>query len=67
MVGTGIDRVLLLICMATLGSDVTVACVMLDVIVNMSSSFTGGCIEAVSSLGSMAYGAENHDLVRQYV
>lgn len=40
---------------------------MIDVIVGISSEFTGGWIEAISSLGSMAFGANNYELVGQYV
>ena len=66
VVGTVTNLVLLVIFTVTLGSDVTVACVMVDAIVSVSSSFLGGCIEAVTSPGSMAYGAENYKLVCQY-
>ena len=66
VVGTVDGLVLLLIFTATLGADITVACVMVDAIVGMSSRFLGGYIKAMSSLGSMCYGAENYDLVGQY-
>lgn len=39
---------------------------MVDLITGISSSFNGGWIEAVSSLGSMAYGARRYDLIGQY-
>lgn len=39
---------------------------MVHLITEISSSFNGGWIEAVSSLGSMAYGAGHYDLVGQY-
>lgn len=44
-----------------------VAFAMTDGFVGISSEFMGGWIEAISSLGSMAYGANNHALVGQYV
>ena len=34
--------------------------------VGVSSSFTGGCVEAVSSLANMAYAAENYEVVGRY-
>mmetsp|Transcript_11650 Transcript_11650/g.24956 ORF Transcript_11650/g.24956 Transcript_11650/m.24956 type:complete len:723 (-) Transcript_11650:96-2264(-) len=60
-----------LICLAlishTIGTDSMVAYMMVDAIVGITSSFTYGWIESVSSLGSMAYGAENYELVGRYV
>ena len=38
-----------------------------DVVCGISTSFMGGWVEAVSSLGSQAYGAGNYTLVGQYV
>jgi len=35
--------------------------------VGVSSEFMGGWVEAISSLGSMAFGAGNYELVGQYV
>ena len=66
VVKTVANLALLVIFAATVESDVTVACVMVDAIVSVSSSFLARCIEVVSSLGSMAYGAENYNLVGQY-
>ena len=66
MTGTVTNLILLIIFTATLGSNATVACVTVDAIVGVSSSFLEGCIKVVSSLVSMAYGAENYDLVGQY-
>ena len=40
---------------------------MVDIICGVSSEFMGGWIEAISSLGSMAYGAKNYELVGSYV
>lgn len=50
-----------------LGTDAMVAFAMVEVIVGTSSSFLNGWIEAISSLGSQAYGAENYELLGQYV
>ena len=44
-----------------------IAFAMVKVIVGISASFMGGWVEAISSLGSMAYGAGNCELVGQYV
>ncbi len=38
-----------------------------DIFVGVSGEFMRGWVEAVSSLGSMAYGAGNWELVGQYV
>ena len=51
----------------TLGTDAMIAYVMVQTIVGISSSFFGGLVEAVTTLSSMAYGAENYKLAGQYV
>ncbi|KAL7533831.1 hypothetical protein ACHAWF_004665, partial [Thalassiosira exigua] len=50
-----------------LGTDSAVSYSMVSIVVGIGSSFMGGWVEAVSSLGSMAYGARNCELVGQYV
>ncbi len=50
-----------------LGTDAMIAYILVDLTVGTTSEFLGGFIEAVSSLGSMAYGAENYFMVGQYV
>ena len=42
-------------------------CVTTDVVVGVSGEFMKGWVEAISSLGSQAYGARNYELVGQYV
>ncbi|KAL7433750.1 hypothetical protein ACHAXH_002645 [Discostella pseudostelligera] len=64
---TGSDLIIVAIISQNLGTDDMVAYAMVDLIVGVSSSFMGGWIEAVASLGSMAYGAENYELAGQYV
>jgi hypothetical protein len=61
------ELVALVIISQKLGTDSVIACIMVDVLVGISSAFMGGWIEAISSVGSMAYGAENYELVGQYV
>ena len=51
----------------TLGTDAMIAYVMVQTIVGITSSFFGGFVEAVTTLSSMAYGAENYKLAGQYV
>jgi len=58
--------IILAIISQNLGTDNMVAFAMTDVIVGISSSFMGGWIEAISSLGSMAYGAGNYELCGSY-
>eukprot|EP00579_Thalassiosira_antarctica_P001896 CAMPEP_0201871326 /NCGR_PEP_ID=MMETSP0902-20130614/4272_1 /ASSEMBLY_ACC=CAM_ASM_000551 /TAXON_ID=420261 /ORGANISM="Thalassiosira antarctica, Strain CCMP982" /LENGTH=750 /DNA_ID=CAMNT_0048397275 /DNA_START=148 /DNA_END=2400 /DNA_ORIENTATION=+ len=65
--GTMSDLITLAIISRQLGTDAMVAYAMVGVIVGISSSFMGGWVEAISSLGSMAYGAENYELLGQYV
>ena len=50
-----------------LGTDAMVAYALVDLTVGTSSAFLGGFVEAVSSLGSMAYGAKNYFAAGQYV
>ncbi|KAL7552150.1 hypothetical protein ACHAWF_015368 [Thalassiosira exigua] len=40
---------------------------MVDIITGIGSSFFGGWLEAITSLGSQAYGADNYELLGQYV
>lgn len=40
---------------------------MVDILCGISSEFMGGWVEAISSLGSMAFGARNYELVGLYV
>jgi MATE family multidrug resistance protein len=51
----------------TLGTDAMIAYVMVQTIVGISATFFGGFVEAVTTLSSMAYGAENYKLAGQYV
>ena len=50
-----------------LGTDPMIAYAMVEVIVGVSSAFMMGWIETVNSLGAMAQGAENLELVGQYL
>ncbi|KAL7544226.1 hypothetical protein ACHAWF_007606 [Thalassiosira exigua] len=50
-----------------LGTDAAVAYAIVTIIIGISSSFMEGWVEAVSSLGSMAYGAENYEKAGQYL
>jgi len=51
----------------SLGTDDMVAYAMVGSIIGVSSSFLGGWVEAISSLGSMAYGAGNYKLTARYL
>ena len=51
----------------SLGTEDMVAYAMVGSIIGVSSSFLGGWVEAISSLGSMAYGAGNYKLTGRYV
>lgn len=51
----------------SLGTDDMLAYTMVGLIIGTTSSFLAGWIEAVSSLGSMAYGAGNYKLLGQYL
>lgn len=64
---TTADLVILAIISQYIGTDSMIAYAMTDVIVGISASFMGGWVEAISSLGSMAYGAGNFELAGQYV
>ena len=50
-----------------LGTNAIIAWIMVDTVMGTTSTFTGGSLETVTSLGSMAYGAGNYVLVGQYV
>lgn len=50
-----------------LGTDAMVAFAIVHLTVGTTSAFLGGYVEAVSSLGSMAFGARNYFAVGQYV
>ena len=67
IIKTTADLVLLAIVSQNLGTDSMIAFAMVEVIVGISSSFMYGWIETVNSLGAMAYGAENYELVGQHV
>ncbi|KAL3784819.1 hypothetical protein HJC23_013859 [Cyclotella cryptica] len=61
------DLILLAIISQSLGTDSMIAFAMVEVIVGVSSSFMMGWIETVNSLGAMAQGAENYELVGKYL
>jgi len=61
------ELILLAIISHSLGTDDMVAYAMVGLIISVSSSFLGGWIEAISSLGSMAYGAKKYELLGQYL
>lgn len=67
IVKTTADLALLAIISQNLGTDSMIAFAMVEVIVGISTSFMMGWIETVNSLGAMAYGAENYELVGQYL
>lgn len=50
-----------------IGTDEVVAYCMVYLMVGVTSSFMGSWVDAISSLGSMAYGAKNYDLLAQYL
>ncbi len=50
-----------------LGTDSMVAYTLVGLTTGITGGFIGGIVEAMSSLASMAYGAENYFLVGQYV
>ncbi|KAL3796179.1 hypothetical protein ACHAW5_005668 [Stephanodiscus triporus] len=64
---TGSELAVLAIISHTLGTDDMVAYAMVGSIISVSSSFMGGWVEAISSLGSMAYGARNYKLTGHYL
>lgn len=49
-----------------LGTNAILAWIMVDTVMGTTATFTGGCLETITSLGSMAYGARNYVLVGQY-
>ena len=61
------ELIILAIISHSLGTDDMVAYAMVGLIISVSSSFLSGWIEAISSLGSMAYGAKKYDLLGQYL
>ena len=67
IIKTTSDLALLAIISQNLGTDPMIAFAMVEVIVGVSSSFMMGWIETVNSLGAMAYGAENYELVGQHL
>eukprot|EP00578_Thalassiosira_sp_NH16_P003552 CAMPEP_0181134250 /NCGR_PEP_ID=MMETSP1071-20121207/31992_1 /TAXON_ID=35127 /ORGANISM="Thalassiosira sp., Strain NH16" /LENGTH=403 /DNA_ID=CAMNT_0023220765 /DNA_START=186 /DNA_END=1397 /DNA_ORIENTATION=+ len=67
VVGNVADLIILAIIARYLGEDAMLAYVMVDIFTGISDSFLGGIIEALSSLGSMAYGARNYELAGQYL
>ena len=67
IIKTTADLVLLAIISQNLGTDSMIAFAMVEVIVGVSTSFMMGWIETVNSLGAMAYGAENYELVGQHL
>lgn len=67
LIETTSDLVILIIISQYLGTDAMVAYAMVDVIVGISAEFMKGFIEAISSLGSMAFGAGNYELAGQYL
>lgn len=61
------ELALLAIISQNLGTNPMIAFAMVEVIVGVSSSFMMGWIETINSLGAMAHGAENYELVGQHV
>jgi Na+-driven multidrug efflux pump len=64
---TSSELVILAIISHTLGNDAMVAYAMTYGLVGITFSFMGGWHDAITSLVSMAYGAENYDLAGAYV
>ena len=60
------DLIILGIISQNLGTNSMVAYAMVDVFAGVSGEFNGGWIEAISSLGSMAFGARNYELGGKY-
>ena len=50
-----------------LGTNAILAWIMVDTVMGTTATFTGGCLETITSLGSMAYGAGNYLQVGHYV
>lgn len=67
IVRTTSDLIILAIISHSLGTDSMVAYCMATGIIGITSSFMSGWIEAVNSVGSMAYGAKNYILTGKYV
>ena len=67
IIKTTADLVLLAIVSQNLGTDSMIAFAMVEVVVGISNSFMYGWIETINSLGAMAYGAENYELVGQHL
>ena len=67
IVRTTSDLIILAIISHSLGTDSMVAYCMATGIIGITSSFMSGWIEAVNSVGSMAYGAKNYVLTGKYV
>jgi len=61
------NMVILAIISHYMGTDEVVAYCMVYLMVGVTSSFMGSWVDAISSLGSMAYGAKNYDLLAQYL
>jgi Na+-driven multidrug efflux pump len=61
------ELVILAIISHSLGTDDMIAYAMVGLITGVTSTFLGGWIEAISSLGSMSYGARNYKLTGQYL
>lgn len=64
---TGSELIILAIVSNTLGTDSMVAYSMTFGLVGITFSFMGGWFDSVSTLASMAYGAENYTLAGAYV
>jgi MATE family multidrug resistance protein len=67
VIQTASELITVAIIAQTLGTDPMIAYVMVQTITGISASFYGGLVEAVTTLSSMAYGAENHELAGMYV
>jgi Na+-driven multidrug efflux pump len=61
------DLILLAIVSQSLGTDSMIAYAMVEVVVGVSSSFMMGWIETINSLGAMAQGAGNYELVGKHI
>ncbi|KAL3766941.1 LOW QUALITY PROTEIN: hypothetical protein ACHAW5_011160 [Stephanodiscus triporus] len=67
VIQTASELITVAIIAQTLGTDPMIAYVMVETITGISASFFGGLVQAVTTLSSMAYGAENHELAGRYV
>ena len=61
------NLVILAIISHYMGTDEVVAYCMVYLMVGVTSSFMGSWVDAISSLGSMAYGAKNYVLLTHYL